>query len=68
MSYLVAIKCFNENVASTGPTPGADPRSAVQFNLNQGLANLAESIGDDMAELRQQVRELREEIACLRRG
>ena len=47
MSYENAIACFNENIALLR-TPSTD---AAAWNLNQGLAALAEATRDDSRQI-----------------
>ena len=67
MSYQDAIKAFGENM-KLARNPGADApsRDLTVFNMDEGLALLADAISLDLAAIRQQVQALRGEIAALR--
>lgn len=55
-----------ENVA-LAEGGGSDPKALAQFNLNQGLANLADAVSRDLASLRQEIQTLQGQVAGLRR-
>jgi len=60
MSALNARKCFAENTQLISP-PQSDP---VQWNLNNGLLNLADAI----ATVQSEVRQLQHLVAALQRS
>jgi len=63
MSYGVAKKCFRENIELTGGPKG----DAVNFNLYNGLFQLADQLEQDVQALQHQVRRIEESVQMLRR-
>jgi hypothetical protein len=67
MSYELAQKCFDENVRLA--TPHSNERTRMmEWNLNAGLARLAEALSQDVGHLEAQIAALRSEIQQLRKG
>ena len=52
MSYEVAAKCFVENKAFVNPA-GSDPTRIHQWNLNNGLVNLANALASAISAIEQ---------------
>lgn len=63
-SYRAASKCFVENRQFVNP-PGRDLNRSLAWNLNQGLANLAESIESDIGGLEQRLDRIEHLLAKL---
>ncbi len=65
-SLDTAVKCFDENRVMFG-----DPRvQPEKFNLYNGLASLAEAVGElqnQVQQLRQEVHQLRYEVSQIRK-
>ena len=55
MSYETALRCFDENVKLIGtPGPGNHP-AYLEYNLNKGLANLAEHLARELVTIHQRL-------------
>ena len=65
MQYSNARDCFDENVRTVA-NPVGDVESQRIYNLNNGLAALAESLDRDIRDLRKEIQTLTQLIKSLR--
>lgn len=66
MSFHVAKKCFVENKAFVTP-PGSNLEKSLAFNLNNGLANIAQSLASDLSSIENRLARIEQLLAQLDR-